>query len=82
MTEFVTLAKKYGGFGIIAIWLFMTNKRVDVLESDLKACNDSRVNIYRELTRPITRRQEEHKMPLLAIITQPITIKNIEDERS
>ena len=82
MTEFVTLAKKYGGFGVIAIWLFMTNKRVDVLETELQACNDSRVNIYRELTRPITKRQEENKMPLLAIITQPITLKNIEDERS
>jgi hypothetical protein len=82
MTEFVTLAKKYGGFGVIAIWLFMTNKRVDVLETELQACNDSRVNIYRELTRPITKRQEENRLPLLAIITQPITLKNIEDERS
>jgi hypothetical protein len=82
MTEFVTLAKKYGGFGVIAIWLFMTNKRVDILETELQACNDSRVNIYRELTRPITKRQEENRLPLLAIITQPITLKNIEDERS
>jgi hypothetical protein len=82
MTEFVTLAKKYGGFGVIAIWLFMTNKRVDILETELQACNDSRVNIYRELTRPITKRQEENRLPLFAIITQPITLKNIEDERS
>jgi hypothetical protein len=81
MTEFVTLTKKYGGFGIIAVWLFMTNKRVDILERELQACNDSRVNIYRELTRPTAERHTDNKRPLYAIITQPITLKNLEDEK-
>jgi hypothetical protein len=58
----------------------MTNSRVDKLELELQACNDSKIDIYRELTKPITSKHNENKPPLIAILTQPVNFKNSEDE--
>lgn len=80
MMEAVKIFKTYGGLGVISVWLFMTNSRVDKLELELQACNDSKIDIYRELTKPITSRKNENIPPLIAILSQPVTIKNIEDE--
>lgn len=80
MVEAVKIFKTYGGLGVVSIWLFMTNSRVDKLELQLAACNESKIDIYRELTKPKTSRKNENKPPLIAILTQAITIKNSEDE--
>ena len=80
MMEAVKIFKAYGGLGVVSVWLFMTNSRVDKLELELQACNDSKIDIYRELTKPITSRKNEDKPPLVAILSQSITLKNVEDE--
>ena len=80
MMEAVKIFKTYGGLGVVSVWLFMTNSRVDKLELELQACNDSKIDIYRELTKPITSKHNENKPPLIAILTQPVTIKNVEHE--
>ena len=80
MMEAVKIFKTYGGLGVVSVWLFMTNSRVDKLELELQACNDSKIDIYRELTKPITSRNNENKQPLVAILSQSISLKNIEDE--
>jgi len=80
MTEAVKIFKTYGGLGVLSVWLFMTNSRVDKLELELQACNDSKIDIYRELTKPITSRNNEDIPPLVAILSQSISLKNIEDE--
>jgi len=50
MREFVDITKKYGVTGVLACWLWITNSRVEVLESKLEHCyelrmaNDLKVN--------------------------------------
>jgi len=78
--EAVKIFKTYGGLGVVSVWLFMTNSRVDKLELELQACNDSKIDIYRELTKPITSRKNEDIPPLIAILSQPVTLKNLQDE--
>lgn len=80
MMEAVKIFKTYGGLGVVSVWLFMTNSRVDKLELELQACNDSKIDIYRELTKPITSKHNENKPPLIAILTQAVNFKNSEDE--
>ena len=80
MIEAVKIFKTYGGLGVVSIWLFMTNSRVDKLELQLQDCNESKIEIYRELTKPITSRHNENKPPLIAILSQHVTFKNSEDE--
>lgn len=38
MKEFVELATKYGSTGLLAVWLFVTSKRVEKLEQQLYDC--------------------------------------------
>lgn len=80
MTEIIKIFKTYGGLGVVSVWLFMTNSRVDKLELQLAACNESKIDIYRELSNPKTSQHSEDKAHLIAILTQAITIKNSEDE--
>ena len=80
MVELVKIFKTYGGLGVVSVWLFLTNSRVDKLELQLAACNESKIDIYRELSKPKTSQHSEDKAPLNAILTQAITIKNSEDE--
>ena len=80
MIEIVKLFKTYGGLGVVSVWLFLTNSRVDKLELELQACNDSKIDIYRELTNPKTSQHIEDKAPLMAILTQSIAIKTDENE--
>jgi hypothetical protein len=78
--EAVKIFKTYGGLGVLSVWLFMTNSRVDKLELELQACNDSKIDIYRELTKPITSRHNENKPLKIAILSQAVNFKNSEDE--
>ncbi len=80
MMEAVKIFKTYGGLGVLSVWLFMTNSRVDKLELELQACNDSKIDIYRELTKPITSRHNENKPLKIAILSQAVNFKNSEDE--
>jgi hypothetical protein len=80
MMEAVKIFKTYGGLGVLSVWLFMTNSRVDKLELELQACNDSKIDIYRELTKPITSRHNEDKPLKIAILSQAVNFKNSEDE--
>ena len=80
MIEIVKIFKNYGGLGVVSVWLFLTNNRVDKLELQLQACNESKIDIYRELTKPKTSQHSENKAPLMAILSQSIAIKNSEDE--
>jgi hypothetical protein len=77
MIEVVKLFKTYGSLGVLTIWLLFTNNRVDKLEMKLEACNQSKFDI---LNNKVSK-HKENKLPLVAIITQPITLKNIEDEK-
>lgn len=36
--QFITISKKYGGTGVLAIWLFVTNLKVNNLETLLYDC--------------------------------------------
>lgn len=80
MVEAVKIFKTYGGLGVLSVWLFLTNSRVDKLELQLQDCNESKIEIYRELTKPITSRHNENKPPLIAILSQAVNFKNSEDE--
>ena len=80
MIEIVKLFKTYGGLGVVSVWLFLTNNRVDKLELQLQACNESKIDIYRELTNPKTGQHSENKAPLMAILSQSIAIKTDENE--
>ena len=80
MIELVKIFKTYGGLGVVSVWLFLTNSRVDKLELQLAACNESKIDIYRELSNAKTSQHSEDKAPLNAILTQAIIIKNSEDE--
>jgi hypothetical protein len=76
MTEIVKIFKNYGSLGVLTVWLLITNNRVDKLEMKLEACNESKIDILRNKVS----KHKENKLPLLAIITQQISIKNNEDE--
>jgi hypothetical protein len=76
MTEIVKLFKSYGSLGVLSVWLLFTNNRVDRLEMKLEACNQSKFDILNNKTS----QHKENKLPLLAILSELITIKNIEDE--
>ncbi len=78
--EAVKIFKTYGGLGVVSVWLFMTNSRVDKLELELQACNDSKIDIYRELTKPITSKHDKDKPLKIAILSQAVNFKNSEDE--
>jgi hypothetical protein len=80
MMEAVKIFKTYGGLGVVSVWLFMTNSRVDKLELELQACNDSKIDIYRELTIPKTSQHNKDKPIKIAILSQSISLKNSEDE--
>jgi len=43
MREFVDITKKYGVTGVLACWLWITNSRVEVLESKLEHCYELRM---------------------------------------
>ena len=38
MKEFVEITKKYGVTGVLACWLWITNSRVEALETKLEHC--------------------------------------------
>jgi hypothetical protein len=77
MTEVIKIFKNYGSLGVLTIWLLFTNNRVDKLEMKLEACNQSKFDI---LNNKVSQ-HKENKLPLIAILTQPVTIKNLEDEK-
>lgn len=77
MQQFIILAKKYGGLGVVSMWLFLTNSRVDKLEVQLAECNESKINIFRELTK----KNEVPRQPYSAIITNQLIIKKEENEK-
>ena len=76
MTEIVKIFKNYGSLGVLTIWLLITNNRVDKLEMKLEACNESKIDILRNKVS----QHKESKMPLVAILTNQISIKNSKDE--
>jgi hypothetical protein len=76
MTEIIKLFKNYGSLGVLTVWLLITNNRVDKLEMKLEACNQSKLDI---LSNKVSQ-HKDNRLPLLAILTQQITIKNNEDE--
>lgn len=76
MTEIIKIFKNYGSLGVLTIWLLITNNRVDKLEMKLEACNESKIEILRSKTS----QHKENKLPLVAILTNQISIKNSEDE--
>lgn len=80
MINIINIFKTYGGLGVLSVWLFFTNSRVDKLERQLIDCNDSKLQIFRELTIPKVSTSNTTKLPLLAIIPEKITFKNQEDE--
>jgi hypothetical protein len=80
--EFVNFIKNNGVIGVIAIWVFFLNQDVNKLKSELSDCNKEKVEIMKPFVRPTAHNYKKDNLPLLAIITQPITIKNIEDEES
>ena len=43
MREFVEITKKYGVTGVLACWLWITNSRVEALETKLEHCYELRM---------------------------------------
>jgi len=43
MLQFVEITKKYGVTGVLACWLWMTNSRVEALETKLEHCYELRM---------------------------------------
>ena len=43
MLQFVEITKKYGVTGVLACWLWMTNSRVQALETKLEHCYELRM---------------------------------------
>ena len=80
MIEFVSFIKTNGIVGVVAIWVYFLNQDVSQLKAELVDCNKEKVEIMKPFVRPTARNYKENHLPLLAIITQPITLKNIEDE--
>ena len=74
MVELIEIFRKYGGLGIISVWLFMTNSRVSELEAEIRDCNESKIEIYKGLT---TRSETENvKLPdIVAILPDKIKFK-------
>lgn len=81
MIEFAQFIKKNGIVGVIAVWVFLLNQDVSKLKEQLVDCNKEKVEIMKPFVRPTATNHTEQKVPLYAIITQPITLKNIEDEK-
>ena len=81
MTESIEIFKKYGALGVIAVWLFMTNKRVDTLETQLHDCNEDRIDIYKEYTKPFRSTNNNRKPVFLAVLPEKVKIKNQQDEK-
>ena len=44
MREFVEITKKYGVTGVLACWLWITNSRVQALETKLEHCYELRMS--------------------------------------
>ena len=82
MIEFVNFIKSNGIVGVIAVWVFFLNNDVRQLKAELIDCNKEKVEIMKPFVRPNAKNHTEQKTPLLAIITQPISLKNIEDEEN
>jgi hypothetical protein len=76
MTEIIKIFKNYGSLGVLTVWLLITNNRVDKLEMKLEACNQSKFDILNNKTS----QHKESKLPLIAILTESILIKNSKDE--
>jgi len=81
MIEFANFIKTNGIVGVIAVWVFFLNQDVSKLKAELVDCNKEKVEIMKPFVRPTATNHTEQKVPLYAIITQPITLKNIEDEK-
>jgi hypothetical protein len=43
MLQFVEITKKYGVTGVLACWLWITNSRVQALETKLEHCYELRM---------------------------------------
>jgi hypothetical protein len=83
MMEIVSFVKTNGLSGLALVLVYFLNQDVVKLKAELSDCNREKTEIMRPFVRPqANNKEQENKMPLLAIITQPITLKNIEDERS
>lgn len=41
MNEFITVVKKHGALGVLAMWLWITHARVEKLEEKLYDCYES-----------------------------------------
>lgn len=80
MIEFANFIKNNGIVGVIAVWVFFLNQDVTKLKEELTECNKEKVEIMKPFVRPTARNYKENHLPKFAIITQPITLKNIEDE--
>lgn len=76
MIEFVSIFKKYGALGVIAVWLFLTNKRVDTLETQLHDCNEDRIDIVKEYTKPFRSQNTIRKPLFVAVLPEKVKIKN------
>lgn len=82
MVEFVSICKRYGALGVIAVWLFTTNKRVDTLETQLHDCNEDRIDIVKEYTKPLRSQTYVKKQMLIAVLPEKVKIKHNIYERS
>jgi hypothetical protein len=82
MIEFAQFIKTNGIVGVIAVWVFFLNQDVKTLKAELTDCNKEKVEIMKPFVRPTAKNHTNQKMPLYAIITQPITLKNVEHEES
>lgn len=80
MIEFANFIKNNGIVGVIAVWVFFLNQDVTKLKAELTECNKEKVEIMKPFVRPTARNCKENHFPKYAIITQPITLKNVEDE--
>jgi hypothetical protein len=81
MIEFAQFIKNNGIVGVIAVWVFFLNQDVSKLKEELSDCNKEKVEIMKPFVQPKATNHTEQNMPLYAIITQPITLKNIEYEK-
>jgi hypothetical protein len=81
MIEFVSFIKGNGLSGLALVLVYFLNQDVQSLKAELTDCNKEKVEIMKPFVRPKASNHTEQKVPLYAIITQPITLKNIEDEK-
>lgn len=82
--EFVNFIKNNGVIGVIAVWVYFLNQDVAKLKLELTDCNKEKIEIMKPFVRPTasTDESEKERPPYHAIMTQPILIKNDEDEKS